>query len=289
MRTDNKIYSYDENFFEEINTPEKAYFLGLLYADGTNVQLPTTKTMAISLQEQDVSILERFKLALKSDYPLLFMESRNEKHSNVYRLYVYGNKICDDLTKWGCVENKSLILTFPTFLSDELLSHFIRGYFDGDGCVWSGKRKFMKFKSRPNGRIIHNVKFTFTGATSFISGLQKVLCWKLGFRENKLNPYIGRKCEGIVCTMEYSGRGNLKKLYDFMYKDCEDLYITRKKKKFEEIFCALDEKSSSETGLIAGTPEMVISSQAVDNTEGSSTIPEMEVESSDSKCPALNE
>ena len=89
--------------------------------------------------------------------------------------------------------------------------------------------------------------------------------------------------------MEYSGRGNLKKLYDFMYKDCEDLYIIRKKKKFEEIFCALDEKSSSETGLIAGTPEMVISSQAVDDTEGSSTIPEMEVESSDSKCPALNE
>ena len=80
---------------------------------------------------------------------------------------------------------------------------------------------------------------------------------------------------------------NLKKLYDFIYKDCDDLYLKRKKEKFEEIFCALNEKSLSETGLIAGTPEMVISSQAT-NVEGSSTIPEMEVESSDSKCPALN-
>ena len=88
--------------------------------------------------------------------------------------------------------------------------------------------------------------------------------------------------------MEYSGRGNIKKLYDFMYKDCGNLYIKRKKEKFEEIICAFDEKSSNETGLIAGTPEMVISSQAKINLEGSSTIPEMEVESSDSKCPALN-
>lgn len=147
----------------------------------------------------------------------------------------------------------------------------------------------MQFKSRPNGRIVHNVKFTFTGTISFIKELQYFLCLKLGFNQNKLNQYDKRKCENLVCTMEYSGRKNLKKLYDFMYKDCEDLYIPRKKEKFEEIFCALNEKSLSETGLIAGTPEMVISSQAVDNTEGSSTIPEMEVESSDSKCPALTE
>ena len=98
MIKDNKKYNYNENFFEEINTPEKAYFLGLLYADGTNVQLPTTKTMSITLQEQDVSILERFKKALNSEYPLLFLERQNTNF-NYYRLYVYGNKICDDLTK----------------------------------------------------------------------------------------------------------------------------------------------------------------------------------------------
>ena len=59
--------------------------------------------------------------------------------------------------------------------------------------------------------------------------------------------------------------------------------------KFEEIICALNEKSLSETELIAGKPEMVISSQASYEDEGSSTIPEMEVESSDSKSSALNE
>lgn len=89
--------------------------------------------------------------------------------------------------------------------------------------------------------------------------------------------------------MEYSGRKQLKNLYNFMYSNAT-VYGNRKKLKFEEIFCALDEKSSKDTSLIAGTPEMAISSQASCNNqeEGSSTIPEMGVESSDSKCEALN-
>lgn len=148
----------------------------------------------------------------------------------------------------------------------------------------------VKDKTRKSGcrtRIIHNVKFTYTGNSSFVKSLQDYLISTIGLSKTNLN-YSKAKVSKHICTMEYSGRSQLKKFYDFIYKD-STIHMDRKKLKFEEIFCALDEKSSSETGLIAGTPEMVISSQAVDNTEGSSTIPEMEVESSDSKCPALNE
>ena len=73
-----------------------------------------------------------------------------------------------------------------------------------------------------------------------------------------------------------------KELRDELVALSEEKY-----QKFNNIFCAIEEKSSIETGLIAGKPEMVISSQA-DFSEGSSTIPEMEVESSDSKCLALS-
>lgn len=72
-----------------------------------------------------------------------------------------------------------------------------------------------------------------------------------------------------------------------MYKNAS-IFGNTKKAKFEEIFCASEEKSSEDTSLIAGTPEMVISSQASKSEEGSSTIPEMGVESSDSKCEAPN-
>lgn len=147
--------------------------------------------------------------------------------------------------------------------------------------------KDKKCKSGSRIRTIHNVKFTYTGNFNFVNSLQDYLVLKLNLKKVKLN-FSKAKESKHICTMEYSGRSQLKKFYDFIYKD-STIHMDRKKLKFEEIFCALDEKSSSETGLIAGTPEMVISSQTVDNTEGSSTIPEMEVESSDSKCPALNE
>lgn len=144
-----------------------------------------------------------------------------------------------------------------------------------------------KDNSRKTGyreRIVHNVKFNITGAITFIKPLQLFLHNYLGFTITKLNHHKGKN--EAVTTMEYSGRANLKKLYNFIYKDAH-YFLKRKKDKFNEIFCALDEKLSSETGLIAGTPEMVISSEA-EKSERSSTIPGMEVESSDSKCPALN-
>ena len=76
----------------------------------------------------------------------------------------------------------------------------------------------------------------------------------------KLNYSKAKKSKN-VCTMEYSGRKNIEKFYHYMY-DNASIFGNRKKLKFEEINCALNEKLLSETRLIAGKPEMVISSQA---------------------------
>lgn len=81
----------------------------------------------------------------------------------------------EDLDKLGIRPNKSLDCIFPS-LCEDLMSHFIRGLFDGDGCVWNGKRKVMTVKdsSRKEGtreRIIHNVKFTYTGNFVFVNAL----------------------------------------------------------------------------------------------------------------------
>ena len=179
-----------------------------------------------------------------------------------------SNKLSYDLEILGCTPNKSLTLKFPDeniFKSKDLIRHFIRGYFDGDGCIWNGKRKVMNVKdsTRKSGnrdRIVHNVKFTITGNTSFISSLQLYLSKELDFVITKLN-YSKAKETKHICTMEYSGRKNIEKFYHYMY-DNASIFGNRKKLKFEEINCALNEKSLSEMRLIAGKPEMVISSQA---------------------------
>ena len=142
------------------------------------------------------------------------------------------------------------------------MRHFIRGYFDGDGCIWDGKRqkRIVKDKTVKLGyreKTVHNVKFTFTGNDSFISDLQKYLVNKIGINICKLNYSKAKNSNTTtsknVCTMEYCGRGNIKKLYQYMYNDAT-IYGSRKFNQFNKIICALDEKSSCETGLIAGNP-----------------------------------
>lgn len=216
-----------------------------------------------------------------------------------YVLQFNSSKLTSDLIKLGCTTKKSLTLQFPTnkIVPKEFMSHFIRGYFDGDGCIWNGKRKKMivKDSSKESGyreRIIHNVKFTFTGNVEFINSLQDFLVEKgIVNKKTKLNFSKAKNPNNTtcnqVCTMEYSGRKQIKNLYDYMYKD-STIHCDLKKLKFEEIFCASEEKSSEDTSLIAGTPAMAISSESSIIEERSSTIPEMGVESSDSKCEAPN-
>ena len=276
----NRKYNLNENYFERIKTPEQAYILGFIYADGYN----NNESLVITQSASRIDILEKIKICLNS-------ESEIGLQSNGLYIITFGSKLlCEDLTRYGATKAKSLTITFPNFLEEELIPHFIRGYFDGDGCVWDGKRKLMTVKDKnqlcgSREKIVHNVKFTITGNFEFINKLQDHLVSNLGFNKTKLN-FSKAKTTKHICTMEYSGRKQMKKLFDYIYKDTK-IYCEEKYQKFNNIFCAIEEKSSIETGLIAGKPEMVISSQA-DFSEGSSTIPEMEVESSDSKCPALN-
>ena len=285
------MHQFNHNYFKTIDTEEKAYILGFLYADGYN----SDKQVVITQLEQDVDILEKINKALDADNQIKRkLQSINNKI--VCQLCYSSIDMCTDLTNLGCFRNKSLACTFPTFLDKSLIRHFIRGYFDGDGCVWIGKRKIMtvKDKTRPSGfreRIVQNVKFTITGNMTFINSLQDELVQILGFKKTKLNFSKAKNANNStcdkVCTMEYSGRKQMQSFYNYMYEGAS-IWGNRKKLKFEEI-CAFEEKSSKDTQLIAGTPEMVISSQASDIEEGSSTIPEMGVESSDSKCQALND
>lgn len=301
----NKTYFENENFFDKIDSEEKAYVLGFFYADGCNSDLSKygenrQNVISFTQLEQDADILNQIKAAMDCNRPYVkIVQNTNGKIK--YSLRIVSRKLSQSLFNLGAILNKSLVLKFPDksiFKSEDLIRHFIRGYFDGDGCIWNGKRKKMIVKDSKHEKgyrekIVHNVKFTFTGCISFIEPLQEYLVkfgivkkkTKLNFsKANNLNTSTCDK----VCTMEYSGRGQIKNLFKFMY-DGSTIYGKRKYNKFQEIFCASDEKSSVETVLTEETAEMPIVNQAPNIGEGSSTIPEMGVELSDSKCTAPNE
>ncbi len=111
-------YNVDEQFFDVIDTPEKAYVLGLLYSDGYNN--PDKSTVSISLQEEDRDLLEQIRLLLKSEKPLEYIDNSQKhdfgyKYENQYRLLIFSKHICNAITELGVIKNKSFKTWFSYF------------------------------------------------------------------------------------------------------------------------------------------------------------------------------
>jgi len=119
-------HSFDCRIFNNIDSSEKAYWLGFLYADGSVNWI--NRSMNVSLIDKDHLI--KFQEFLGSDYNIRFIEKRN-----IYSLNISSISFVNDLIMHGCQTNKSKRLSYPS-ISDGLDRDFIRGYFDGDGC-WS--------------------------------------------------------------------------------------------------------------------------------------------------------
>lgn len=210
------------NEFQEIDTKEKAYFLGLMYADGYISN--TNYSFGVVLQNKDNELI----LKLQHLYP--FLRIKNEY--NCIRLLRSNKLAWSHLKSNGIFPRKSYEnkenLQFPYFLHKELYSHFVRGFFDGDGSVFKQK--------------IGNIKIELGGVGyTFIIQLLKYLF------DNKVKLNI---------TISYSGEGNRKQDYykiytssaieslkfrDLIYKD-DCISMNRKK----EFFYAIPEYKNLE-------------------------------------------
>lgn len=187
----------------------------------------------------DRHILDSFLLELKSNHKLYVIKNslRNENWSDQCMLTITSAKMSEDLSRLGCIPNKTKSLNFPTsdIVPNELIHHFIRGYFDGDGCVWIGKRYPFTFNDGVIGkrrtRMIHNMKFTFVGLDSFIESVKTNLIDCAGFSNVKIN-YHKRKEKSA--SLEYSGKNNIIKLYNYMYKDAT-VFLKRKEVIFKSL------------------------------------------------------
>lgn len=133
-------HSLIEDYFHNIDTPDKAYWLGFLYADG-NVQKRQVKgkdkggQLELTLMEQDKYHIQNFLYCIGSDVEIKHRDVKlNGKTFGAERACISSIEMVNDLISHGCVPAKSLIIKRPN-ISENLFSHFIRGYFDGDGCV----------------------------------------------------------------------------------------------------------------------------------------------------------
>lgn len=129
-------FSLDEDFFEKIDTEQKAYILGFLATDGNVSDSKSNQNrVTLCLQERDEHILKEILQAMRSDSPINSRPKGSFPGSGPMRyIAMSSKKLASDLAKWGILPRKSMTLTY-TNVSRNLERHYIRGLFDGDGCI----------------------------------------------------------------------------------------------------------------------------------------------------------
>ena len=218
-------YKLNEHYFDVIDAPNKAYILGFLHSDGSN--FPKKSTISLSLQEEDKDILEAIRKEINSEKPLEYLDYSNKhdygySYKNQYRLIMFSKHMCEQLCDKGIVQNKSLVIGFPSWLNAELLSHYIRGVYDGDGSIYKGYRNDNNIP----------ITVTITATESFCKALKNI-CLKLLHINSGI--YDASCHNGITKVFTLSGRNVCKTFLDWIYKDAE-LYLQRKYNRYCEYY-----------------------------------------------------
>lgn len=198
-----------------------AYVLGFFAADGY-ITVNKRGGQFWCIQITDGDLLKDIKAVIQSEHKISLRKGKgNEK--DIFRLQIGSIEMCNDLRKLGYSERKTNNLTVPN-LSRRYFPSFIRGYFDGDGNVWSG----LVHKSRKTWTLVIRTEFT-SCSKIFLESIRAKL-EIFGITNGVL-----RQGKGGYYRLSYSVINSLK-LYDLMYnrRDTSKLFLQRKKDVYEK-------------------------------------------------------
>ena len=211
----NRRYSLNEHYFDEVDTPNKAYLLGILYSDGCNHI--KHHSITLSLQEEDRDVVEFMKSELQYEGPIRInkLSNRNKKYKDQCILCINSVYLSNRLEQLGIVNAKSLVITFPEWLNEEFYPYFIAGYFDGDGCI-SYDKKRQKCSTKT------------AGTREFCDKLSEIL-FCIGCKHHLIHP---KQCANSnTFVLQTSGNKSSLLFLDYMYNnDC--FHMNRKYQKY---------------------------------------------------------
>lgn len=207
---------FNQHVFDTIDTSEKAYWLGFLYADAYNCK--KTNTVSLSLQVCDLGHLQ--KLASFLNLPsskITYTESK--EGYKYYTLKMYSKHLCKTLNDKGCPQAKSFIIKYPDWLDKSLTIDFIRGMFDGDGSLCrreTGEWKWSLATTKECGESIQMLIL------------------------NHLNLIINLRCisktNNNTYELESNGNERVLKLAEWLYNNCSiDIRLDRKYQKYLDL------------------------------------------------------
>ena len=212
---------YNENYFKKIDTERKAYFLGFILADGC-IYLGANKNsyrFQMNLQIKDRYILEELQKDIGSDYKIQDKQFGYNKEGDpkfASLLKINSSKLCEDLINLGVIPRKSMKQEMKEdLIPNNLIKHFIRGYFDGNGSCSLCKN--------------NNIALNFLASKKLCNQIDKILT------KNNINKNVLFKhnFSNNLYGLRINNTENKILLYYYLYKDAT-IYLKRKKEKFDK-------------------------------------------------------
>ena len=217
-------YPLKEDYFETIDSFDKAYWLGMLYADGA-IQ---DNQFSIRLNLIDKEHIEKFKAAIGAVNNKVgkSVDVRFSSPCEIYYCAVKSKKMYQDLVALGCTPRKSLTLSCIPNIEKEYVSSFIRGYFDGDGSIHqTGEKKQWRI--------------SFTGTYDLLKDIQQALEIEVKISQgpNEAKDFM----------FQIMGKYQLKRILDYLYKNSTE--NTRLDRKYKKYLTFLNEMGASLSNL----------------------------------------
>lgn len=204
-------YIYNKQFFKNIDTEEKAYWLGFFFSDGYVQKTDTNGEAAIMLGVRDKEHLKKFNKSIEGNVQVTTsIRGSGFSDSKKYEMAVirlYSSELVNDLIALGCVPNKSKIIKFPK-IEKRFIWSFVRGFFDGDGSITLNKK-----------RNVPVCNFT-SASIEFLGELRKFLY------QEKINSYYTQEKRGCY-RLWINGMENATLFLDKMYEN-SCIYLDRK-------------------------------------------------------------
>jgi hypothetical protein len=220
-------YDINEDFFDKIDSEQKAYFLGILYADGCNKT--SRKTVALFLKKDDIELVKKLNRLIYPKKQVVY-----DKKNTMVGITINNKKIAERLEVLGMVKNKTFKIIFPDWLKKELYPHFIRGYFDGDGHIGTTKGVNKK------GCKFFKDKISITGTEMFCNSLIYILKKNLNIHCSIETRHPERN--NNIRTISINGRHQVCKLGNYMYKKS----TIKLKRKYIRYFKILTRKTKTQ-------------------------------------------
>lgn len=197
-----------EDYFHEIDTPEKAYWLGWLLTDGT---VSEDGDIALTLISSDLHILQLFERDLG-------IEGKVKPFNESYFRFMFGSKrMCSDLSRYGVIPNKTKTVSLPS-VPISLLPHLLRGCFDGDGGLTLSQRK-----GKPT------IELSFTKNESFVRAFNEAISLISGI------PPKNVTANHSIKRVRWSNIDEVKTILGLFYANSGEHRLTRKYEIYQQI------------------------------------------------------